>query len=702
MKKIYCLLTLGFLISCVHSSSNDESINLVAGTIDTKYLETEIPYFGGAEIEYKHDGKIDTIKNSDEISFAGLDTSVIGPQSLSISYKNFTTSVSVEVLEIIEGENCQVIEFSKPSSIVDYEENLKANSLFLDKTPEYFVGDDNPYLFRPLIRIQKLVGEFYEAGTYTSLSLPNFEPDVSLFIKSLENETYTELTETEKALYLTYDLAKGSYDFNENAISKTFKIVVETSTKENIATKKIEHIIKIVDGYNVTKLKELSYFDNTTIWNEYKTANELDIDYHPTNVILHGNFNLKIEDIPNGFKDLRDNPVSLLNFPNFIPSDAEKFVVREFPALYTHVTEENGVIGLLGNYYQVDFSKLPLITREEVEDSPITEGGGFIPAKLHAFAFVDHNLNAPYYTVAGTATIRNLKIKGNTQRDERNTLSGGLSGVALASQTNNVHNLVVTNTRWSIAIKAHVTDQVTNIDNLKSYDTYHVGIYTWNAGEININHSQIQKTGGPSIVVADTVRELADKPINCSLKIDAYTFENTVSAMEGTEAWFQGENATSIATNIKPLGQRLYVQSGANKSSFLDMKNGGATFVPKIVLMPGALDSDYAPRISLYINNELVINQEVFANTLQPFLSQKAPIFQTNGRAPVNAIPGLPLYPTSLFDGANFVDILPVITQTGSFAAPEEAFYHGDWISMSSDFIGSGSMLTVIFDYFVG
>ena len=425
------------------------------------------------------------------------------------------------------------------------------NDGFYDRTQSYKVGDDNAFNVKPELTV-------LDADTYLPVSASNWDYDFDISVKldgAAVNETY----------YSVVDARNADIKFTEAAVGKTFTVSVcpggvpETDVAK--FTKSID--VEVVDGYNVYDAKELGYFDtreaNSTEdsfrlengdtwqckWTEFKTANGMDPNLHPAALILQKDIKLTTADLP----------------ANFFYTAAEAAAANDNRAagslhdwayLYLHTIDTDATLD--GNYFELDLSAIPLVTREDHEDTPV---GGVVS---HAAAFKAIRGN--------NIKFQNINMSGNAKNatsDDDKVYGGGFIFVkAAGSATFTAYNMIAT--KFFITVmseRQHYPDSPKTeflIDHMKCFNNYNSFLYNWGA-TMNIKNSMFTNCGGPVIIQdhSDTNEYEANNGMVILGTPSNTVFEDCQinNYVAGSEAWFQQFNATALVPQIKQLSDLL-------------------------------------------------------------------------------------------------------------------------------------------------
>lgn len=548
MKKIFysfavCLMILSSAIFTACGKGDPKSISVKEGTLATTVLVNEELDYSDVVLNVTYEnGDVEEIEKNNEMTFTGFDKTKVGKQTITIGYLNLTTEFEITVV-VSENETYDIIGFEKPAFYVLHEANKEEivdnpqtsdfdenEEEFVVRDYAYKVGDDNPFVFLPNITALKV-----ENGVPSEIKLTEYTSDVVIELKE-DSNVYTKLTDN-ITNYVLVDNAKSSFDFTDAAIGKTFRITVRPVT----ASEDIDSIVfevEVVNGYNAYDVKELSLIDNNegteSAWSELKQSwSALDgKDYTQTidGIVLHNNMTVTKDYVPTSYF-YHNNDGQGGNEEN----DGSLKVRKTF---YTRDIASDKKFSIYGNYFTIDSSQIALT--EEFESEAYGHSS--------VIAFGGDNDGSPS-TLQGEAYVESLKLRGNAPRSEVLDVKGGM----IACITN-AKKVVFEN----CATRAFVThlialegeNNVCTLQNSKMIDSFSTMYFMWGSKYNNIINSVLKGSGGP-LVMATHV-----DPDKNTTKYSNVNIENSVleAPVIGTEGWFELNDASPIATQIKALG----------------------------------------------------------------------------------------------------------------------------------------------------
>ena len=470
----------------------------------------------------------------------------------------FDFELTVKFVE--SSDDIYVKQITMNKNFVDYYTNKGENTQNIEQqfqvmNKDYLVGDDNFIDFKPVTKFMKFnkVGEL-EDFNYKG----EWIYDLTISVKN-DDDTYSVVDNASKTLIDSIDYVHCKVDFSEKAIGKTFKVKVEpgklTQNQKNDADYDSYYVVNydvvITDGFNVYDSKELCYIDNRTdeygvAWNAYKEANGLSTTYHPSNLILHSNITLTLDNLPDIFYyDTTD-----IDFP----TDAEEAArvnhsMRDWVSIYYRYLDRNSSFNIFGNYFTLDASSLPVILYEENEP---TDPKGLIISNSELMTIEASVHSTSENTDAPTSLFKDFYIKGNASRTEDNTKGGGLIFTKHNSVKTTYDNVISRSWYITFFSEDNIYDEFI-VQNCKAYDSYSNFMYVWGSSNVLLKDSVLSGCGGPAIIADDVTHDgTQHRPSNVKIENS-----DIIANVAGTEGWFQGYGAVSAAGQIKSLSDLL-------------------------------------------------------------------------------------------------------------------------------------------------
>ena len=572
------------------------------------------------------------VSNSSSIIASTSSSEVNQNSCVNSSSVNSTSSSSLETYSVA------VYDIENKNTFVNFENNKSEQENkedeFIDLTRNYQVGDDNSFDFKPnltLYRRNNATGE--RDFVYNA----DWEYEVSLEEYSEEGFSLASTSEFVDSL----DSNNCVIDFNDAAVGKTFKISLYPKNLSSDQMKDLDtkwtrtYVVDVIDGYNVTETKELAYIHNhdgnmvqigslprdnyKTIWDEFKTANGLTLEYSPASLVFHNDIVLTKEDVPAKlFYSEEEVSESDSDYSRVIGS------LKDYISIYHRDLEENEEFKIEGNYFSLDIDNFPTIVRA---DNKITDPDHII-SHSQLFRFEGDE--------TAIAKIDNIKLIGNSPREEDSTLSGGLIMNKVEGPRFSAYNNIAI--RWFITYFPQTVANYT-MDSCRAYNNFNSFIFSWGGVDVVIKNSEMKGAGGPAIIQNHLGCEDSD-PANdviCSTKIINSTLESIVA---GTEGWFSIMNATSIVPSIKALdlvfnvGGRSFLRKGGSGETYLNViclnKSGEAE---SVTTNPNVRGSVSVKNDTTDYTFDYGATNPYFGAMYQAVLAQNAsaPLFETSG-----------------------------------------------------------------------
>ena len=516
--------------------------------------------------------------SSDDATVASVDNGVvtakkIGTANITVKSKN-NSSISATCRVTVK-DNVILSNVSAKHEFVLFEQNRakdeKNDDGFYDHTQSYKVGDDNAFNVKPALTV-------LDAATYQPVSASQWLHDFTITAK-LGNDTVGE------EYFKVLDARECNVDFTEAAVGKTFTI---SSAPGGVDASRVAALTKsitveVVDGYNVYNAKELGYFDtrpqNTTLdgadiendtvwqckWEEFKTANGMDANYHPASLIFQTDITVKPEDLPANFFYTKAQALAL--------NDA-KAEGSLYDFIYLYERSIPGSVTVDGNYFDLDLSQIPLITRERAKTTAV----GAVVGHSAAFKVIDGD----------DITFRNINMTGNAKNavDDNDKIYGG--GVMFVkgcgSKTLRAENIIATKFFITFFGEDPFYDGYPftkfDLEKVKCFNNYNSFMYNWGS-QITASNSLFRSCGGPVVIQDHTHTDDYESQDGLTVYGDVSTttfVDCTIkNYVTGQEAWFQQFGATGVSSDIKMLSDLFYA-TGLPKSFVTNEKGEGKLY----------------------------------------------------------------------------------------------------------------------------
>ena len=553
--------------------------------------------------------------NSTSISHKPSDsTSSSSKPSISVTPSTSNSTINKVYVESVE-LNSNITKFLNNKS--------SSSNKFMDKTKNMIVGDDNNFKFKPIV---KFVDEN---------DLPVEVNDITFDIELYENKSDVYEKVVDASTYFdSLDNVNCEVNFNDAAVGKKFKIAVAPSGIEKSKASKFtkEFEIEVSDGFNVYNPKEFAYFnkdrdynseyeESTGIsvikaWEDFKVANKLTDTNEKNAFILQCDIEITDNDLPKEFfyhEGDKDYKAQL------------EGTLRDYSNIYYHTFSNNDEkLGLYGNYFTLNASKISLVKQELDYDGSVTNVNQVIS---HSTLFRTEKKDG----VTGESFVmRDLNLIGNSQRKEDLALGGGIilhknhSVKALAE--NNVSN------SWFITYFIEYIDSDYVINKCYARDNFNSFIYNY-GGTVTIKNSDMEGTGGP-IIIQDHVFYSSGATENIAhAVVENSRLENWVS---GEEGWFQLVGATALVPGVKVLSS-LFAQYGRSFVKTRKINNEDVQFFNFICVNKNSRNLMGACEGSIKIDNSAIFDFGkstpqafgAFYSTIKK-ASNEAPIFQSS------------------------------------------------------------------------
>ena len=577
MKKFlgYILVLALFLvapIALVGCGAELESIYVKKSTIKQTYTlgEQVEDYKSTAKVYAVYSDKTEKLVDNSEVEFSTINTTIIGDQTLTITYKDKECKVKITVYNKIE-DSYKITGFEKPSFVNTYNENKaeKENkeTEFVDREQVYTVGTDNGFVFLPNITALNEQKEPITLNAYKSVA--------KIYLKG-DGDSYTELTGENKVNMVSYNDETSTFDFTDNAIGKQFKIEVEPYYPQEIDLDSVIFEFKVEKGYNVYNADGLAVIDNATKNEESRTnwsakRKETGIGEITTSaVFIHNNLVVENNNLPTYLfhTESDDDSKALLSggYPNIMGS------LRDYGSLYQRVLKDGEKFSINGNYFTIDVQKVSKIQKfvGDAQKDQISHS--------QLFKAVGKDVNSKD---TSKFEIKNINIIGNAEHSEKETENaGGLMFVKMNNCQASAKNII---TRFNVIDWFSEISASFTVDSVKSYDSYSSMIYTFKKSSISITNSEMKRCGGP-LAIIDHSNSKEDTDLYNDMVVENSVLENFVT---GQEAWFNNMGVSSKAASIAAMNDLILGYSGHTKTYIKKNNKGVDSFNCLYVLYDG-------------------------------------------------------------------------------------------------------------------
>lgn len=541
-------------IALVGCKAELENIKVDKSTIKQTYVvgEQVEDFKQNAKVYAVYSDKTEKLVDNSEVEFSIISTTIIGDQTLTITYKDKECKVKITVYNKIE-DSYEIVGFETPSFVNTYnknkEEKINKETEFFDKEQMYTVGSDNGFVFLPNITALNEQG--------TAITLNAYKSIAKIYLKG-DGDSYTELTGENKVNMVSYNDETSTFNFTENAIGKQFKIEVVPYYYQELDSVSFE--LKVEKGYNVYDADGLAVIDNATTEEESRInwsvkREETGIGEITTSaVFIHNNLVVENNNLPTYLfhTESDDDSKALLSggYPNIMGS------LRDYSSLYKRVLKDNEKFSINGNYFTIDVQKVSKIQK--------FDGDAQKDQISHAqiFRAVGKDVNSKD---TSKFEIKNVSIIGNAEHAEDTQNAGGLIFVKMNNCQASAKNII---TRFNVIDWFSEISASFAVDSVKSYDSYSSMIYTFKKSSISITNSEMKRCGGP-LAIIDHSNSKEDTDLYNDMVVENSVLENFVT---GQEAWFNNMGVTSLAANLRAMNGLITGYSN-NTKTFMNSSN---------------------------------------------------------------------------------------------------------------------------------
>ena len=608
-------------------------------SMDTEYFVGEEINFKGLVLQakYNDDSTKDVAVSDVTVKLNGQDvtnklseiTATAGEKTVELVFEGKSVTIKIVVSEVSGGGDStggedggneeapkyNVAMYTLPQSIVDrtkkinnagqeYGSDKYESSFYQAEDKEVVVGDDNAYKFLPVLQTSSsFVGDDVVEGklitafkTNTTISI--YQDEAYVALERAETETQVSYSYND-VLYATEEIGKNEYDFTEAAVGATLKLevlpedcYVDPNNDGAAWATPVSVEVKVVDAFNVYTAKQLAIIENLdNNWDSIKAEMGITADMVASvkGVVLQNDISITASDIPTAFTYTIDGEIIY-----HTETDGEKLekTAQEWGLTNTFLKEADGAafhgvyersiaagqsFNVYGNYYLLDYSKLPLVSSLKTEDGNNYEdgyGSDYSNATLLKFAGTSDSKE--------TVTISDLDSIGNANRSqlldakERPVYAGG--SIFMKAEQIDVSLDNVINKTSFIGFLPEFGSNI-SMNNVKCFDSYQSVFHVWGSA-VSVTNSTMERSGGPLFILQHVKRDSVDYVPTAT--VDAASKLN--NPVTGEEAWFHSVGATTMVGQIKALSQ-IFMQSG---KALTDNGASGKLNVLAIVMREGA------------------------------------------------------------------------------------------------------------------
>lgn len=504
-------------------------IELVEGTLETVVTIGSSLNLDNVQLRVTYeDESVKVISKNHDMQFSQINTESEGLQTLTITYFGVILDIDINVIK-----SYVVSSYETPEFVTSFETNAQRFNI---KTNTYKVGDDNQFVFKPHI-----VGYLANSETLIPEVIDDYVPS-TFKVEQKVDGTYQELQGDALSNIVEIDELNYAFDFSAQAVGNTYRITI--SENSGVGSAIIE--FEVIDGYNIQSKAELSVIDNNaktqSAWSELKTQNNIPY-VNPDAVVIHGTYELTDEDVPSeyyyykGDNDLGDRLDDVVG------------TLRNWKSIYSHDTPSGSTFTIYGNYNTIDAGAIAITMCDLITANTSDKQSSGHSA---LFAFGGDNNNNPG-TAQGNVVVDSLNLIGNANRSENPLLKGGLLMVLTNSQDTLIKNVVASS--WVTNMVAHThangQDNSTHIVDCNFTDSFSNMLYYYGIRNNYIEDSSLVGSGGPLFTLTH-VDPQEDNSRWSDIEIKNSHLETWIN---GTEAWFQVNNATAAASQLLALSQ---------------------------------------------------------------------------------------------------------------------------------------------------
>ncbi len=612
IKRIAGFFTMLVMLLCVITACGDRkilSLKIKEGTLQYMYLQNAEYSFDDLKVIVSYNDNTTEEVGKDKLTISEFSTATIGNHKVTITYDTKSIEVTLKVTNN-EDEYYTLNGIELPQSIVNRNNNTSVQenkeTEFYVRDNIYVVGDDNPFVFFPNLTALDDNDDLMTINKYRSIS--------KIYLLNSDNN-YELVSEENVATYVTIDDMNSSYDFTEDAIGKQFKLEVRPYYLNEEQLLEVEQWtlsleFKVVDGYNVTNAKELGLMNN------YDDSSNIDLNLEWTTFLANANIT-KPADLK-GLVLHNDLEVTTNDLPSAFVLNNH---LRDYLDLYTHKVALGGEFKIYGNYFTIDFSKLPLVDTETASDGV---------SHSSVFKTYMEEEQVATYSKNSVASFENLSLIGNANRVDSEEGFGGLIMNKAHGHKVVFDNMIIKTFYINSYMEFYGANL--NLNHVKSYDAYQGLIFSWGGNDLTITNSELKRAGGPAMILQHIDPNKSDCYTCGTNSIpNVVVDEKTIieSYVAGTEAWFVKLGLTDIAANIKKLNATF-----GNNGSFVKTENGVDKMnIIAINMTNGMGLGGQGAQGKVVVGSKEVVNlmknENADTNLILNVTENKAPVFKT-------------------------------------------------------------------------
>lgn len=543
----FSLITPIALVGC---GADLDSIKVDLTTVKQTYVVNDTVDNSNVKVYAVYSDKTEELLKNEDVEFSVIDTSTVGPKTLTVTYKDKSVELTVTVYNNIE-DSYEIVGFESPAFVnqfeVNKEEKTNKETEFMDRNQIYTVGTDNEFVFLPNITALNENNEPITLNAYKSVA--------TVYVKN--EDSYTKLEGTALDDVVSYNDETSAFDFTDEAVGKQFKIEVLPYYNQDLGAVSFE--FRVENGYNVYNADQLSVIDNAkerttpnsngqiNNWEEKRAQTGIG-EVNASAIFIHNNIIINDSNLASYLfhKEQDQDSQSIIGtYPNIMGS------LRDYSAIYWRVLKANETFTINGNYFTIDCQNISFVqqfTCGPARKDQITH------AQLFRMEGVDANSNT-----TSKFEMKNINFIGNAQHSEETANAGGLIFIKLNNSFASAKNII---TRFNVIDWFAEGGANFTVDNSRSYDSYSSMIYAWRKSQINILNSEMKRCGGPLAIIDHASAK--DRPTEyTNFVVQNSVLENYVT---GQEAWFDNMGVGAEAARIVALNNLILAYSGNTKT----------------------------------------------------------------------------------------------------------------------------------------
>ena len=469
-------------------------------------------------------------------------------------------------------ERVYVLGVSLNSKYSSYLQNIKEKENkkieFIDRTVSFMVGNESAWRVKPIVDLATydvVEEEFNEYEMEWLYDIKLIDPNSQ---EVLNNDDYLE----------SFNAVNCSVKFKASVNNVSLKVVMtprglteRQQEEENLSLYELVYNVLVINGYNVYDALDLAYLESRpsgnltqcgsltldyySFWQTFKAEHNLDVNYHPSTLILQDNITITGNDIPSGMF-YGDDILSPLD------SDYErtKGSLIDYSDIYKINVLENETFSFYGNYFNIDCSSIREVQRERNAITPVGE------VVSHATLFRPMG--------PGSFNMENMSISGNAPRVEDTIKAGGLIFMKIDEPTTFINNMLAYD--FFITYMPNQTPNQVTIDSCKVYNAYNSFLYNWCSPLVLVKNCDFASSGGP-VLIQDCINYGKENEAVGRIVFENCEFDSYVT---GQENWFVSFNATALVGQVKAM-DTIFNYFG---KSFLKTDKDGNTYFNLIVV----------------------------------------------------------------------------------------------------------------------